>query len=179
MPSKLFIPRLGTILLLAEDWTFKLQFEHRNTTLMKALGPKCQSPSRILAEPALRTRRSRFERNKSRGVGWQYHPADFEGVPGVEVGTDRAMSDEQLDRAYSSFRATNARDVSWLRVTLPKDTTLVVDRIYIRRGGEAFDSITFRIPKNKKLSPELAKFCGARFWVKLNEANNIVCDVVG
>jgi hypothetical protein len=166
MPNKLFIPRLGTILLLAEDWTFKLQFEHRNATLMKALGPKEEDVD--------------ADSHKAYHRHWYgYDPEDFKGVPGVEVGTDRAMSDEQLDRAYASYRATNARDVSWLRVTLPKNTTLVVDRIYIRRGGEAFDSVTFRIPKNKKLSPELAKFGGTRFWVKLNEANNIVCDVVG
>lgn len=166
MPNKLFIPRLGTILLLAEDWTFKLQFEHRNSSLMKALGPKEED--------------SDSDSPKAHHRRWYgYDPSDFEGVSGVELGTDRAMSDDQLDRAYASYRATNARDVSWLRVTLPKGTTLVVDRIYIRRGGEAFDSVTFRIPKNKKLPPELGKFGGTRFWVKLNEANNILCDIVG
>jgi len=166
MPSKLFIPRLGTILLLSEDWTFKLEFERRNKTLMQALGPK-----KIDDDPDSRQSYHR--------CWWGFDPEDFDGVSGVELGTDRAMTDEQLNRAYSSFRATNARDKSWLRVTLPKNTTLVVDRIYIRRGGEAFDSITFRIPKNKKLPPELAKFGGTRFWVKLNDANNIVCDMVG
>jgi len=167
MPNKLFIPSLGTILILAEEWTFKLQFEHRNVTLMKVFAP----PELDAVDP---------DNPKAHRRRWYgYDPADFEGVKGVELGCDRAMTDEQLDRAYSSFKATNARDVSWLRITLPKDTTLVVDRIYIRRGGEAFDSVTFRIPKNKKLPPELARFGGTRFWVKLNEANNIVCDIVG
>src|SRR3990167_4414557 len=32
-----------------------------------------------------------------------------------------------------------------LRVRLPADTELVIDRIYIRKGSEDFNSVTFRI----------------------------------
>lgn len=165
MAHKLFIPRLGTILLLSEDWTFKLYFERRNSTLMKVFA----NPNSDSNDPDRKWHRWRWG---------GFVPEDFDGTK-VEVGNDRAMSDEQLDRAYASFRATNSEDAPWIRVTLPKDTTLTVDRIYIRRGGEAFDSVSFRIPKNKKLPPELAKFGGVRFWVKLNDANEIVCDAVG
>lgn len=165
MASKLFIPRLGTILLLAEDWTFKLEFEHRNSSLMKVFA---NSDSEAMKAD-----------DKWRRWRWGgFAPEDFDSR-NVEVGIDRAMTDEQLDRAYASFKATNSEDVPWIRVTLPKDTTLIVDRIYIRRGGEAFDSVSFKIPRNKKLPPELAKFCGVRFWVKLNDANSMICDVVG
>lgn len=162
MPSKLHIPRLGTILVLAEDWTFKLYFERRNSTLMK-----------VFVNPD-----SEAMKTDDRWRWGGFAPEDFNGT-NVEVGTDRAMSDEELDRAYSSFKATNSEDAHWIRVALPKDTVLTVDRIYIRRGGEAFDSVSFRIPKNKKLPPELGKFGGVRFWVKLNDANNIICDAVG
>lgn len=37
---KIFIPELGTILTLAEDWTFKVVNENRNTSLAKLQGVK-------------------------------------------------------------------------------------------------------------------------------------------
>lgn len=54
-------------------------------------------------------------------------------------------------------------------ISLPKDTVLKVDRIYIRRTCKNFDSITFVVFGPKKLG---------RFWVKLSEANNIVFERV-
>jgi len=60
------------------------------------------------------------------------------------------------------------RDHETKDTTLPKDTVLKVDRIYIRQGSEDYDSVTFRISycPNTKLNKK-------RFWVKLNDANNI------
>ena len=54
-------------------------------------------------------------------------------------------------------------------VTLPAGTVLIVDRIYLRKGGSDFDSITFRIkecPSNKALAKK-------RFWAKLHHVNLI------
>ncbi len=52
------------------------------------------------------------------------------------------------------------------QVTLPAGTKLVIDRIYIRRGNDDFDSITFRIVElNGKPVKKL------RFWVKLPDVN--------
>jgi hypothetical protein len=58
-------------------------------------------------------------------------------------------------------------------VTLPKDTILKVDRIYIRQGSEDFDSVTFRISDcpNKDLIKK-------RFWVKLDDANKLEFEPV-
>jgi len=57
--------------------------------------------------------------------------------------------------------------------TLPKDTILKVDRIYIRQGSEDYDSVTFRISDcpNKKLNKK-------RFWVKLDDANELEFESV-
>src|SRR5688500_6976739 len=49
--------------------------------------------------------------------------------------------------------------------TMPKGTNLIVDRIYIRKGGEDFESITFRatnLPGSKSV----------RFWAKLEDVRN-------
>jgi hypothetical protein len=58
--------------------------------------------------------------------------------------------------------------------TIPKDTRLVVDRVYIRKGKDMkdFDSITFRIEKQKG-----SKLTG-RFWLKRSDVNNLVVEVV-
>lgn len=154
MAQKLFIPNLGTLLMLAEDWTFKLYFEHRNNSMLEAFGAK-------------------------KGRYWwrndQIGPDDFvDGkIPAIEY--EKAMSDEELADAYKSYRATNSRDNPFIRVTLPKGTQLKIDRIYVKRGAESFSSITFR---TTKISPD-KRFTGKRFWVKLREANEIVADIIG
>jgi hypothetical protein len=58
--------------------------------------------------------------------------------------------------------------------SIPKDTRLVVDRVYIRKGKDMkeFDSITFRVEKQKG-----SKLTG-RFWLKRSDVNNLVVEVV-
>lgn len=52
---------------------------------------------------------------------------------------------------------------------LPVGTVLIVDRIYIRNGAKAFDSVTFRIKRIPGYTlPETP-----RFWVSLKAANKI------
>lgn len=53
------------------------------------------------------------------------------------------------------------------QVTLPAGTKLAIDRIYIRRGNDDFDSITFRITE---LEGKPVK--KMRFWVKLPDVND-------
>lgn len=56
--------------------------------------------------------------------------------------------------------------VKTIEVTIPKGCILTVDRIYIRKGAKAYDSVSFWVEgliPNKKV----------RFWVSLNDANNI------
>ncbi len=69
------------------------------------------------------------------------------------------------------------RGFSHGEVTIPQGTRLLVDRIYIRRGAEAFDSITFRIKKGG--CPSKKALEGTRFWAKLKDVNKIVCYPVG
>lgn len=69
-------------------------------------------------------------------------------------------------------------------VTLPAGTVVTVDRIYIRRGQNDFDSITFRVTEHeipwmakKRSGLQDLKPVKPRFWVKLVDANNIECEV--
>ena len=151
---QLCIPRIGSILILAEDWTFNLYFEHRNNSLLEVFSPDGTSVRRY--------------------YGWT--EKDFEKFKscGAELCIEKAMTESQLDRAYDTYRATNSRDNYYLKVTFPKGTPLKVDRIYIRNGVQAFDSITFRTTKD---CPD-KKFRSKRFWVKLNDANKICYDAL-
>ena len=54
-------------------------------------------------------------------------------------------------------------------ITLPKDTKLKVDRIYIRKGNKEFSSISFLFNPGQKV----LKFKQNRFWAKLEDVNNI------
>ena len=55
-------------------------------------------------------------------------------------------------------------------VTLPAGTVLTIDRIYLRKGNEEFDSITFIINGAKQLG-KVGAHARVRFWVKLEDVN--------
>lgn len=154
MSQKLNIPNLGTVLILTEDWEFNLYFEDRNQSLLDDYGY---------------IKKFRWREEK------KLKPADFKsGKIPQEVEYEDALTEEQLKVAYKSYRATNAFDNPFIKITLPTGTQLSVERIYIRKGAEAFNSVTFRTTKN---CPDL-KYRNKRFWVKLRDANKIVADII-
>ena len=78
------------------------------------------------------------------------------------------------------------RSSSTMEVTLPVNTLLSVDRIYIRRGAVAYDSLTFWLketthpnfvipPTGRQKKP---RFRGCRFWAKLPDVNRIICTTI-
>lgn len=62
-----------------------------------------------------------------------------------------------------------------IQFTMPIDITLTIDRIYIKKSSPEFNSVTFRIPKKYGNPPRLER---CRFWVKLDDANNVEGDIV-
>jgi hypothetical protein len=122
---RLFIPPLGTKLVLTESWTFEIFLETRNFDFIRTL-----------------------------------------------TGQTKEEVYDQWCKSWSKPQ------VSYLVATFQPGTKLVVDRIYIRKGCEGFDSVTFRI---EEVAPEqrvLFKKKKGRFWVKLPCANDIECTVV-
>lgn len=57
--------------------------------------------------------------------------------------------------------------LSWREFVIPEKTVLTIDRIYIRKGQQEFDSVSFTIPKCKAFPKR------TRFWAKLDDVNNI------
>lgn len=74
-------------------------------------------------------------------------------------------TNERLDFHYQNKDAIPEED-RYIICTLPKDTILRVDRIYIRKGAREFDSVSFfaDVPGHKKR---------VRFWAKLDDVNEI------
>jgi hypothetical protein len=68
-------------------------------------------------------------------------------------------------------------------VSLVKDTILIVDRIFIRKGLGDFDSITFIVDDgpDKRLCTKKkggTRSKAVRFWVKLDQVNGLRVDEV-
>ncbi len=74
----------------------------------------------------------------------------------------------------ADYRDSWGKANEFVAVTMPKGTVLTVDRIYLRKGAEDFDSITFRIHTH---STDPKTFKKARFWAKLPDVNQIECDL--
>lgn len=151
--ANLFIPPLGTEIELAEDWRFWLFCEHRNDKIINVLAPL---PQRAIP--------------------------DFSELPKDEqLKALNASGWRRSDGAsFESVREFYHCGTTCAEVMLPAGTRLKVQRLYIRMGQRAFDSVTFSVsglPKNAaELLPALAKKKASslgRFWVKLADANQI------
>lgn len=161
MPQQLFIPHLGSQIILSQDWTFKLYFERRNSTLLAGMvGEK------KIAVPY--SWDSTWDRSSRDSLVSKLSEA------GVRILTNDVDEDAMADMD-STHKVLAKRNTPFVYCTLPDKTYLTFDRVYIRRGVSGFDSVTFRTNKN---CPE-ANFRGRRFWAKLDDVNKIVCDVLG
>jgi len=73
-----------------------------------------------------------------------------------------------MDKLNLAYRYEYGRALSKNSVTLPKGTSLKIDRIYIRKGSSDYSSITFFIGSGD--------YKGCRFWAKLSDVNKIEFD---
>jgi len=98
-----------------------------------------------------------------------------------EYRNESVMSHFDIDRENRRYSKTDQFKV----VSFPKNTMLIVDRIYIRAGGsdiKKYDSVTFRVilpdgTQNAPVSTWGGKIRNLRlrFWAKLEDVNNIYC----
>lgn len=148
---KLQIPSIGDKIELSQNWTFTVWSETRNESLGRALGlfGVINSDNPSWLLPRW-TGQATEPYMKTAPNGMQY----LERMLGADV-------------------------IASGECTLPKGTVLTIDRIYIRKGGKDFDSLSFLLHYNPKL-----KFVGTnqpfvkniRFWAKLSDCNNIHFD---
>lgn len=168
----LFIPEIGTELRLTQDWSFKLILERRNNQLIE----KFYSAYRIEAnyynhivqsipgyESGKVLRSNLFQATIESRVPYNYNMTD----------TEREEYSARLRNVWIDNQLDWIAEEKLKPITLPKDTILKVDRIYIRKGKGMSDysSITFyaQLPGVKKKM---------RFFAHLNDVNTIECELV-
>jgi len=81
---------------------------------------------------------------------------------------------EHFGKSFQYRSGTTNQDIV---VTLPKDTVLKVDRIYIRKGLEEWSSISFYAEGIGTGSGAFGRPKSARFWAKLSDCNNIEFEI--
>lgn len=145
--ANFFVPEIGTRLQLSEDWTFSWYWERRNLDLLKAFQEKG-----LIDE--LKFVQTTTEVN-----------AHHYGIGDSKYANLKKYWDKYFTNHYRQPRT----QFFCYQMTFPKDSVIILDRYYIRKGNSGYSSITFRteslaIPGFKKKP---------RFWTKLDDANLI------
>lgn len=186
----LYVPEIKDQLKLTKDWTFELHPEYRNETLGawlkhymsrggwvdESVLPKMREKDyEVIYPPQPEYKTGIFANNRER----------------YEAYNKACREAEKNNQEYQKWN----KDFSeWLRqcdkvakpaisVTIPKDTIIQVDRIYIRKGKSDYSSITFYAKNlgsvsvtNWYRSKTINK--GIRFWAKLADCNTIEFEKV-
>lgn len=186
MGNQLYIPEIGSLLKLTEDWSFTLHAEFRNETLGTIFGYYLKWGSVWIHAQTLPDMRERDynlvkypDRADSKYRGWFGHGRFDEDAYLADC---RAV--EQACPEYVKWHEDNniwrsqveQVGVAELPITFPAGTVLKVDRIYIRKGSSDFSSISFwahGLPTPLGKKPK-----AARFWAKLQECNKIQFELV-
>lgn len=165
---KLYVPEIGDMIKLTEDWTFDLYRESRNDSLWKekATRENIQDPDPT-PEKELEAKIKGIEDRCT-----YVENVNAYSYIGRRVKTYGSIEDRDNHHVFIDKLNQLRRRPSWAVVTLPKDTVLKVDRIYIRKGISEYSSITFYIWNEPGPVPAKPKK-KARFWAKLYDCNNI------
>lgn len=159
---KMFIPEIGTKIILTKDFNFNLFTEERNLTLWNHLG--LEEKLKSLKENYMRIynliRREEFNIAKLLNLDRPIYKI-------IQKFRDENPDNEHVIKIKELYN--ELFDSEFTNVTLEKGTVLIVDRIYIRKGASGWSSISFFVNEvvhnNKKGK--------LRFWAKLDDVNNI------
>ena len=198
----LYIPEISDQIVLEQDWTFVLHPESRNKDLGLFFGyyfggyhdsgwiPEAVlPPMRDIDYKIIYPDREDPQFRSTNGFGSIFGS-------GQRVDSDKYnKACREAELSNPEYVKYNADQHTWrtkvkaaiipeLTVTIPKGTTLQVDRIYIRKGASDYSSITFYakdlgeiVTKRSAWSSSPAKKVkkkALRFWAKLSDCNNIV-----
>lgn len=170
--TKVHIPSLGEKIVLAQDWEFTLYDEYRNEKFIAELCPafsqsswnaqKALKAAYPVKEQTLKTKYGVTDKMLEKWfatnlLGWPFDrgPASIPPSPLKEY----LHEVEKLTAMIGGLVS--------MPFTLPKGTEMVFDRIYIRKGSEDYNSVTFRLvtcPLTKKK---------LRFWARLTDVNQM------
>lgn len=208
MNQKLYIPEISDQIILTEDWTFVLYPEHRNEDLAKFFGyymghHRQETPYQVtygwIPEIIL---------PKMRDIDYNVNYPSREDPKfkstngfGTIFGSGQRFDDDKFYEARKEAELANPEYVQYykdvaewqskvkdalvpeLTITIPKDTLLQVDRIYIRKGSSDYSSITFYAKNLGEIESKVSAWSSRptkkikkkalRFWAKLSDCNRI------
>lgn len=150
MSRRLYIPKLGDYIQLAEDWTFPLHIEGRNSSLWNVME----------IEPPSYWNGWKFADEAEAKADATYQ--EFAAHPDINL---------KVKIVENAYRGQNYQVEATLNVTFPAGTILKMDRLYIRKNAREFDSVTFVVEQTS-----LFKGRKPRFWAKLEDANRMVLE---
>ena len=127
---KVFIPEIGTKLVLAKPWSFVVKNERRNLSFIKLVMER---------EPEHRD--------------WPLGAEHYDTYYGTAMKMTKDGQWIKERYSHKMYRPVK-RAVAW---TLPKGTELIVDRIYVRQGNSDFSSVTFKMKVGKRVARFFAK----------------------
>ena len=170
---KLFIPEIGTELILTKEWSFKLILEHRNNALVSKFYPDYVEEYSYYNVYAKKLGYESVLKSKAFDVRFDSLP-QFEHI---DYRNPRYVANNEA-RSIAIEKLWNDNPNEWIAedklepMVFPVGTILKVDRIYIRKGKGMSDysSITFYalLPGEKKK---------LRFFAHLNDINTIECEL--
>lgn len=162
---KLYIPELGDKLRLTKAWIFPLYPDSRNKDLggLKGLhynyrGVWTKEENNI----AINAIKYSYANYNDFYVDGKH---DYKAYQDAQKAAS-ALYQFELDK-YA------IKDVT---IEIPENTTLKVDRIYIRKGKSGFNSISFYTDAFK--NPKTGRTKLRRFWAKLSDCNDIEFEKV-
>lgn len=171
---QLYVPEIGDMIRLTEDWSFTLYRETRNDSLWTA--EKCRERRVEPDHTPVRELEQKIEGIESR-LTFEVIKNAYGWAPS-RVQVYASQEDKDNHRLFrTQLSELNQRPV-WAPVTLPKDTVLKVDRIYIRKGISEYSSITFYVWSKPGPVAANAPKKKSRFWAKLADCNNIQFEKV-
>ena len=155
---RMFIPPLGTEIVLEKEWEFVMVIEGRNKDIMERYFPAYTYTYMDMSMELYDKDRNTFILIKKEFEKDFYHkrPVRTHQFYDFNEVRDKFIS----DHAHMMLFQDN------LKVTLPPGTNLKIDRVYLRKGLKSYDSITFwaKLPGEKKKMS---------FFAKLDDVNKI------
>ena len=171
---QLYVPEIGDMIHLTEDWSFTLYREHRNDSLWAT--EKCRDREVHPDQTPVKEVEAKIKAIESR-VTYETVKNSYGWSPS-RVQVYASQEDKDNHRRYKQELYELQQRQSWASVTLLKDTVLKVDRIYIRKGISEYSSITFYVWSKPGPVAANASKKKSRFWAKLADCNNIQFEKV-
>jgi hypothetical protein len=160
---KLYIPELGDRLKLEEDWSFEPVLDRRNLTIFEGLMDKEKWNS---LTTTIFNRKNNELINKNFPEKFDITLGEFKDLPKELISYSSRYNNYSL--LYN-----NKEKLLGTEITIPKDSILKVDRIYIRKGADDYSSVTFYIES----IPGIKFKKKIRFFASLRDVNNIEVSV--